>query len=708
MIANTLPQSLVDNPLLSHWIGFEQQGRVRVATGKVEIGQGIVTALAQIAAEELDVAPERLRIVSGETDASPSEGFTSGSYSIAVGGAAMRLACAEVRSLFLQHMADKLACSRNDLAIEDGRFLRAGRDTGFDYWSVAGEVDLRRKATGAAPVKLPAQYRVVGRNLPRLDLPAKITGASFIHDIMPDNVLHARVLRRPWRGARLQSLDEAAVRKAAQAPIDILREGDLVAFTADEELAAMRAAEAARRLAVWAGGLPVPSEMNDPAWLKTQPSRARVVETGSPGRVEQGRVVEAEYARPCLTYGSIGPSCALAEFKQGELNVWTHSQGVFVLREWLSRTLGIEPSRITVHHRQGSGCYGHNTADDAAFDAAFIAMQVPNRTVRVQWAREDEFLAAPISAAMAIKLRAVLDRHLRPADWTIEIWSPPHAQRPGMNGNANLIGAEALPNAPPLNPVNDVADERGGGATRNAHALYDLPRHRLVHHLLAQVPMRTSSLRGLGAWANVFAIESFIDELADIAGEDPVSYRLSLTSDPRARRVIETAARTAGWFENEGIGEGRAKGFGFARYKNIAAYAAVVVEVDVDEDVSLKNVWCCVDAGLVITPDGAKNQIEGGIVQGASFALKEQVRFADGRVATQTWDDYPILRFSEVPEIDINLVAAPNEPALGLGEAAPGPTVAAIGNAVARALGTRIRDLPLTRERIMSALLAEK
>jgi CO/xanthine dehydrogenase Mo-binding subunit len=378
-----------------------------------------------------------------------------------------------------------------------------------------------------------------------------------------------------------------------------------------------------------------------------------------------------------------------------------------VLRDWLARALGLPAAQVTVLHRQGAGAYGHNTADDAAFDAAFIATKMPGRTVRVQWSREDEFTGAPISTAMAINLRAVLDADSKPADWTIEIWSAPHAQRPGMNGNSNLAGAALLPKAPPQNELNDVPDERGGGATRNAVAIYDLPHHRLIHHLLPQVPLRTSSLRGLGAWANVYAIESFIDELAEIAGEDPVTYRLSLLSEPRARRVVEAAAQMSGWFNPRTLGSGRARGFGFARYKNIASFAAVVAEVEVAEQVRLRKVWCAADAGLVITPDGARNQIEGGIIMGASFVMKERVRFADGRVAATTWEDYPILRFSEVPEIEITLIDAPNEPALGLGEASVGPTGAAIGNAVARALGKRVRALPLTRERIMATLLAD-
>ena len=638
---------------------------------------------------------------------SPAEGFTSGSYSIAIGGASIRLVCAEVRALFLDRIADVLKCPVAELSVENGKFLRAGGDTGRDYWSMAGEIGLERRATGTAPTKRPSNYKIVGKHLPRLDLPAKVTGTGFIHDIQPANVLHARVLRQPWRGARLASIDEAAVRKAAGAPIGVLREGAFVAFTADGELAVMRAADAARAAVRWDGGAPLPDDVGTPRWLKAQPARSRTVVTGSAAPATGNRVVEASFSRPFATYGSIGPSCALALYEDGRLSVWSHSQGPAVLRDWLARALDIDVAAVTVFHRQAAGAYGHNTADDAAFDASFIALRHPGRTVRVQWSRADEFTAAPISTAMAITLRAVLDADSKPADWSIEIWSPPHAQRPGMNGNSNFTGAAALPNAPPLHPLGDVPDERGGGATRNAVAIYDLPRHRLIHHLLPEVPMRTSSLRGLGAWANVYAIELFIDELAEIAGEDPVLYRLSLLSDPRARRVVETAAEMSGWFGNEKPREGRARGFGFARYKNIASFAAVVAEVEVTEEVRLHRIWCAADAGLVISPDGARNQVEGGIIMGASFVMREEVRFAEGKVATTTWQDYPILRFSDVPEIEIRMIDNPNEPALGLGEASVGPTGAAIGNAVARALGRRIRDLPLTRERIMTTLLSE-
>jgi CO/xanthine dehydrogenase Mo-binding subunit len=705
MISNALPQSLADNPRLDQWICFEESGRVRLSTGKVELGQGILTTLAQVAAEELDVAPERLDVVSGDTRASPSEGFTSGSNSTAVSGAAVRLVCAEVRDIFVRQAARELGCEAGEVSVVDGRFVRDGDDTGRDYWSVAARVELAREATGAAATKRPRDYGLVGRNFPRTDLPEKIRGPAFIHDLAPDNVIHARVLHRPWPGARLAHFEQAEVRRRARARVEILREGDLVAVLADDEPAAMRAHEAARALAAWDGGERPPDEVDTPEWLQqARPSRLRVSESGGDDPVT-GRVVESRYSRPYLTHGSIAPSVALAEFKEGALTVWTHSQGVFILRDWLARTLGLHPARITVLHRQGAGCYGHNSADDAAFEAAYLALRVPGRTVRVQWTREDEFASAPVGPASAVELRAVLDEAARPLDWTFEIWSPVHGRRPGMNGRANFAAWEALPDVPPEPAhLNDVPDEIGGGATRNGVAYYDLPRHRLLHRIVDGVPVRASTLRGLGAYLNVFAIESFMDELADLAGEDPIAYRLSLTSDPRARRVMESVAELANW--PAATATSGALGFGFARYKNRAAYLAAVAEIEVLEEVRVTRVWAAVDAGLVINPDGAANQVEGGIVQTVSWALKEQVRFADGRVASDSWESYPILRFSEVPKVEVRFVDAPDEPTLGLGEASHGPTAAAIGNAVARALGTRIRDLPFTRDRVMAALLA--
>jgi len=403
-------------------------------------------------------------------------------------------------------------------------------------------------------------------------------------------------------------------------------------------------------------------------------------------------------------HASVGPSCGLALYRDGRLQVWTHSQGVYPLRAALARLLKIDPALISVKHVQGPGCYGHNGADDAAADAAVIALRRPGVPVRVRWRREEEFGFEPVSPAMVVTVRAALDAAGKPADWTTEIWSGRHSSRPG--GGGNLLPAEALPDPPPAPPATESPNPPGAG-TRNGEPLYGFAAKRILHHLVPETPVRTSSLRGLGATVNVFAIETAMDELAERAGIDPVAYRLSVLPDPRAKGVIESVARISGWQAGATGGNGKGCGIGFARYKNMAGYCAVVAEVEVAEEIRVLRVWCAADGGLIVNPDGAINQLEGGIVQAISWALKEGVRLDGAGIASRDWESYPVLRFSEVPEIAVELVGPRVDlPPLGIGEAAGGPTVAAIGNAVAQALGARIRDLPMTRERVIAALLA--
>jgi CO/xanthine dehydrogenase Mo-binding subunit len=698
----TLTGALAEHPALSQWVVFSGPGQVTIFSGKVEIGQGVLTAMVQLAAEELDVAAERIAIESGDTDRTPNEGFTAGSQSMQFGGVALRQACAEVRAAVLSHAAQELGCDVAELSVADGRILRKGSATGADYWTLAPEVSLAAKATGAAPRKPASAYRVVGQNAARLDLPAKVFGApAFIHDVKLDGMRHARVVRQPRRGASIEAIDEAAIRRAARGGIDFVRHGDFLAIVGNDETAVEAAAVAAETHVTWAGVEPLNPQQQQASSLLQQPSIDRTV--GAPSAPARGAAHhEATYSRGYLAHASIAPSCGLAEYRDGHLTVWTHAQGVFPLRAVLAQTLGLDAKHISVRHVQGPGCYGHNGADDAAADAAIIATLLPGRPIRVRWRREEEFCFEPVSSAMVVKVRAALDDAGRPSDWTAEIWSGTHSARPGSR---NLLGAQALPSPPPEPAPHDVPDAAAGGAVRNGTPLYDIPAKRFIHHLVPETPVRTSALRGLGAMPNVFAIECFIDELAERAGQDPVAYRLAITSDQRARGVIERVARMSAWTAGVPAGSGRGRGIGVARYKDRAAYAAVVVELEVDEAIRLTRMWCAADAGLVVNPDGAINQLEGGMIQSASWALKEQVRLETTGVSSRDWETYPVLRFSEVPEIAVELVASDSDVPLGVGEATAGPTAAAIGNAVAHALGARIRDLPLTRERIMAALL---
>ena len=703
MNAPEWPGPLNENPTLARWVSFPASGKVAVNTGRVEIGQGVLTAMAQIAADELDVAMSRIELHSGDTELTPNEGYTAGSQSMQFGGVAMRQACADVRALFLDQAAKVIGCPASELSIRDGSVLRKGAATGQDYWTLAAAVDLNMKATGTGKLKALGQMQHIGESAARLDLPDKVFGHSiFIHDMQLPGMVHARVVRQLNRGATIGAIDEEVIKRAAKAPVEFVRNGNFLAIVGGDETAVDLAAAAALNAVSWQN-VDAPTTLQaEASSLQQQPYVDRAFGAPEAGEPLGRQRFEATYSRGYLAHASISPSCGLAEYRDGHLTVWTHCQGVFPLRSALAKALGLDVAKISVHHVQGSGCYGHNGADDAAADAAIIAMQMPGKPIRVRWRREEEFVYEPKTPAMIVKVRALLDEVGKPTDWTQEIWSPTHSKRPGAGGV--LLGAVALPNPMPEPPPNDVPEASGGGATRNGEPLYDIGAKRILHHLITDAPVRTSALRSLGAMPNVFAAECCVDELAARAGQDPVAYRLSMISDKRACAVIETVAAMAKWNPKEPGGTGTGRGIAFARYKNKAAYSAVVVELAVDLEIRLRHVWCATDAGLVVNPDGAINQLEGGIIQSASWVLKEQVRFDHG-IASFDWETYPVLKFSEVPEIDIELLNTKDEVPLGVGEVTAGPTAAAIGNAVSHALGARIRDLPFTRERIMASLL---
>ncbi len=701
-MSETLPLSIINNRRMSKWVGFEADRTVRLAVGKVEIGQGVLIALTQIAAEELDVAIDRFTIVSGDTRDAPDEGSTSSSQSIEMSGRSVRLVTAELRARIISRLAQRLNCSPSDIAVDDGVFLMDDGPTGHDYWNFAGDPDFADDISGMVRPKDPATYKVVGQPVPRKDLEAKVSGAAFIHDIARPGMLHARILRHPARGATLAAVDEAAIRRAARGDFRVVRTGNFVAFVGDDETVVQRAAAAAPAHAKWENVRQLTPAQQEAAWYTTQPSDDRFIGDPAPASVD-GEIVTATYSRPFVAHAALAPSCGLAEYRDGHLEVWSHTQGVYPLRNSIADILELNRDNVIVHHAHGAGCYGHNGADDAAFDAAVIAMQLPGQCIRVQWRREEEFGFEPVSTAHMTRIQAILDSSGKPIDWTCEVWAGSHVQRPIYGGT--MLAHEAMPTPPPAAKPNDPPEASGGGGTRNGTPLYDFPSKRIIHHLALTTPVRTSSLRGLGALPNVFALECFVDELAEKAGVDPVAWRLAHLSDPRGRRLIENVAERCGWSSRGPGGEGRGMGLAWSRYKNKAAYAAVAVEIEVDQEVHVRRAWIAADAGLVINPDGATNQLEGGLIHAVSMTLKEQVKLDGDGITTLDWDSYPILRFSEVPEISTVIIHAPNEPTLGMGECTFGPTAAAIGNAVKHALGVRIRHMPLTRERIAAAIL---
>lgn len=699
-----LPPTLAANPRLGDWVSVHSDGTVTVRSGKVEIGQGVLTALAQIAAEELDIEPRRIRMVAAATAGSPDEGLTSGSMSMQYSGSALRQACAEVRAIYVAEAAVHLGVPAEKLTVRDGDITGPG-GAHTSYWKLADDELLAREATGAVQPKSPEQYRVVGTNLPRVDIPDKVTGRPrYVHDVDLPGKVYGRVVRPPSRAAELIDLDASRV-EALPGVLKVVREGAFLGVVAEREEIAQRAAEALRAGARWQERDTLPDSAELAEFLTGQPAETTVLTEDGDTAAKVARTVSATYHRPYLAHASIAPSSAVALASGDRLDVWSCTQGPYPLRRAIGAALGLDEDLITVRHVEGAGGYGHNGADDVAFDAVLLARAVPDRPVQVVWSREDELGWAPFGPAAVVRISAGLDDHGKVMSWQHEIWGNGHVGRPGMGNPGALLADGLRGNAPSATPSFDPPLARGGGAGRNAVPPYAFPARRVISNRLLTMPLRTSALRSLGAFINVFAAESFVDELARAAGADPVAYRLGLLDDPRAIAVIEAAARRAGWGERR-TGESSGRGIGFARYKNAATYCAVVADVEAEHEVRVRRLTIAVDAGLVVNPDGLINQIEGGAIQATSWALKEQVRFDRRRVLSDTWESYPILRFTEVPAVDVELVDRKDEPPLGAGEASQGPTVAAIANAVCDALGVRVRTLPLNADNVVAAMEA--
>ena len=699
---STLPGSLETNRRLSQWLRIRPDGIVEVFSGKVEIGQGILTAVAQIVADELDVDLARVRMIAASTAMSPNEGVTSGSLSVEHSGSALRYACAEARAIYLDAAAQRLGVDASSLSVQGGTIAGPG-NLRTSYWELAEEGLLDREATAKVAPKPASARRVAGAPAARLDIPDKVFGRPrFIQELVLPGMLHARVLRPPSPGATLSALDDT---EAKQMPgvVAVVRDGTFAGVVAETEDAARAAVTRLGRSATWQQGEPLPDEGNLRAWLKSQPVETTPINTRDAAVAETVRTLRHEYSRPFVAHASMAPSCAIAQWSNTGLHVWTHSQGVYNLRVDLGLVFALPPESIVVEHVEGSGCYGQNGADDVGLEAALLARAIKGRPVSLLWSREDEMAWAPFGAAQAIDLEADLDAQGEIVGWRHDVWGNGHVSRPGRAKTPTLLAASQLAQPFPRAIATNPPLAGGGGAERNATPPYDFPTWKITNHRLLTMPIRTSSLRTLGAFANVFAIESFMDELAVERGEDPVAFRLRHLKDARARAVIEAAAtraRWSSWKKREGAGHGIA----FSRYKGFGAYCAVVAEVEGEADIRVHRLVLAVDVGEVINPDGVENQMEGGAIQATSWVLKEAVRFDRTRITSDTWETYPILRFSEVPAVEVEIIARPEEKTLGAGEAAHGPVAAAIANAVFDALGVRVRDLPITRERIVAAM----
>lgn len=718
-----LPSSIQRAPDLDNWIRFNADETVTVFTGKAEIGQGIKTAIAMIAAEELDVTLDRVRVVTADTHQTQDEGVVSGSMSVQISGSALRQAAAEARYILLktavEHLESELPIE--SLEVEDGTITDPQTRRSVSYWTLTGGKRFGQQIAGIGRPKSPQDYKIVGKPEKRIDLLSKVSGGiSYVHDMTLPDMLHARVVRPPNYHARLVSADVDVIRQMPGV-IDVVHNGSFLAVLAKREEQAIFARDALAQAAIWEQDTPLPDQDALYTDLVNDASESILIKDGIPvddpippiaPPDDAVRTLTATYYRPYHMHGSLGPSAAMALLADNMLTIWSHTQGAFNLRAAVAQALNLEPDAVRVIHTEGAGCYGHNGADDAGFDAALLALAVPGRPVLLKWSREDEHCWEPYSSAMVMKVQASLDAEGTVCDWNHDVWSYIHSTRPRPVDNGSLLLAAWHLEEPQPPPPSRLIKSPQFGSQRNADPKYAFRRQRIVKHFVPDSPLRVSAMRSLGAYANVFAIESFVDELAFAAGVDPVEFRLRHMEDARSRAVIEAAAEKAGWQpRTQPSGSGHGRGFAFSQYKNRACYVAMVVDVDVDRDSGEIKLGHCViaaDSGQIVNPDGLSNQIEGGFVQAASWTLYEQVTYKPEGICSVDWETYPILRFSNAPQIKTVLLNRANAPFIGAGEASQCPTPAAIANAVFDAVGIRLREIPFTPERVKAGLAQQQ
>ena len=693
---------------LDDWIAIEPDGTITAFSGKVELGTGVRTALAQIVAEELDVPVERVRMVMGDTERTPNEGYTAGSMTISGSGTALRRAAAEARQVMLEMAAERLDATIDELSVRDG-VITVARDPQrlVTYAELMGEQFFNLQVTDQAPLKSPETYRIVGTSIPRVDLHNKVTGhPSFIHDLQVPGMVHARLVRPPSPTAQLVSIDEDSVNEIPGL-IKIVQRGNFIGVVAEREEQSIRAA---KQLKVkWHETPAYPNIKDLYSTLRSQPTQDNIVieqgdfERAFVGIAGAAQQMHATYTHPFHAHASLGPSCAIAEAGDDQVTVWASTPGPYPLSGALAQLLNLPAENVHVIHVEGAGAYGQNGSDDAAADAVILAQAV-GRPVRVQWTRKDEFVWEPKSPAMVMEVHAGLDAQGNIVAWDYHVWSPSHTNRPRA---ANQLITSQLINEQPALP-----SRFSFGAERNAPTNYEFPTQRVSVHYVRDSYLHVSSFRTLGGMQNTFANESFMDELAAAAGVDPLEFRLRYLTGSREREVLEAAAKKANWEsrpsprqDSNSVANGR--GLAFARYENDQAIVACIAEVEVEQSsgiVRVKRIVVAHDCGLIINPDGVKNQIEGNVIQALSRALREEVQFDENRITSVDWQTYPILTFSEVPDIEIVLINRTDQPALGAGEPATVTTAAAVANAIFDATGIRLRQIPFTPERVRAAL----
>jgi len=700
------PEKSVSPDEVGGFISIDATGEVTIYSGKVELGTGAVTAIAQIAAEELSVSLDRVVMIQGDTQLTPNQEPTYASFTIQRGGMQIRRAAATAREALLQLAADSLKMAKDTLEVRNGLITSRTGGNSIPYAQLVGGRELTMTIDPAAPLKDPKDYTIVGTSVPRLDIPAKIFGTfDFVQDHKLPGMLHARVIHPAAVGATIERWNDDACRKIP-GYLRAVRKGNFLAVIATDEWAAIRASTAiVASWSAWAG-LPEQSKLFEYV-RASEIGRIEVLQSTGDASEEQkpdGRTLQATYELAMNTHGSIGPSCAVADFKDGFLTVWTPTQACHLLRTQLATMLQLQPARIRCIFVEGAGCYGRNGADDCSSEAALIATMI-GRPVRLQWMRADEHGWDPKGPPAVLDYRAEIDSEGRISKWNADYFLN---ERPMQRSGATLLAA-TLANLPKFG---------SGPGTYNAGLgiPYSLPNSKLTAHWLADTPLPAAWIRAPGRLQNTFGNESFLDEIAATTATDPLEIRTRHLTDHRGLELLDRLRKLAEW-EPRGTRPrdsgpvARGRGISYTKYELVRTYVGVVADVTVDRTtgaIKVDRVFVAHDCGQIINPDGLRNQIEGNIVQTVSRTLIEKVTFSRSAVTSLNWGSYPILTFPNVPDVVIDLIDRPYEPPWGAGEPATSVIPAAIANAVFDATGARLRSVPFRPAQVLAALTPAK
>jgi nicotinate dehydrogenase subunit B len=696
----------LDLKAVDSFLAVHADGSVTIYTSKVDVGTGLRLAMSQMVAEELGIPVERISVVEGDTALTPDQGGTGGSTGIPRGAVEVRQAAATARQAFLTLGAERLGRPASELTLVDGQVRPVTGGPGINLGTLVGGKHLAIQVDPQAPLQDPTRYTVVGKPLLRPDVPGKCTGQHlYLQDFAVPGMLHGRVIRPPAIGATLLTMDESSLHDIPD--VRVVRMESFLGVVAPDEWAAVRAARTLK--ATWSAwqGLPGSEGLDRSVHEGAVERTETLVSRGDPAAALPAAVTQlaATYAWPFQSHASLGPSCAVADVKPEGTTIWTASQGPHALRRNLAQIFGMPEDTLRVIFLDSSGSYGTNGGDDAAADALLLSKTV-GRPVRVQWTREDEHGWDPKGPPQVLALRGGLDADQRIIGWETQMWLP--ANVPGHRPFL-AVDAAGMPQA---------HGRSAGQIAQNGDPPYAAANVHVRVHWLKETPLRLSNLRAPGKIANVFAVESFTDELAAAAGADPVAFRVRGLTDPRAVDVLQRATAMIGWQarpspnprpSQDHVLTGR--GVAYVRYKQSENYVAMAMAVAVDPAsgrISVQRVTCAHDCGLVVNPDGLRNQIEGSILQTLSRTLHEEVQFDHARVTSVDWVSYPILTFPEVPALEVALLDRPTLPPFGAGEASTAPVAAALANAIFDATGVRLRAVPFTPDRVKAALTAHR